>query len=64
MAEFDPDLLLNYCRVLEDGILICDEARADGNPAYGLRVIHVLAERIRAAQEEAEQEAEEARRLH
>ena len=56
--KFDPDreALLRYVRVLEDGICLCDEARAGGDASYGLRIIACLASRIKAAAEEAEAE--------
>jgi hypothetical protein len=55
MSEIDPGLL-NYIRILEDGIILCDEV-ADNDPAYSLRIIACLANRIRANAERA-QEAE------
>jgi hypothetical protein len=57
--EFDPaerQAMLAYIAVLENGICLCDEARADGDPGYGLRIIRCLASRIKAAAEAAEDE--------
>jgi hypothetical protein len=59
----DVDALMRYVHVLENAICIADESRAD-DPAYGLRVIAVMANRIRMAAEAAAAEAARRRMLH